>query len=171
MLLSRLLEISAIKISYYYYIKKAADTDLVIVHWRQSKRGISMHHGKISQTHININTLHLQIQQKSFILVINNHLVFYMGCIFGLYNHRLKPISTSMSVGPQRISTPPYTPHYLRSSIETLIFTPLLPPPGRAHSRRRPRELSLIILVPINHNFFLTYKQRKPPIMRRIQRI
>ena len=33
-----------------------------------------------------------------------------------------------MSVGPQRISTPPYTPHYLRSSIKTLIFTPLLPP-------------------------------------------
>ena len=26
-----------------------------------------------------------------------------MGCIFGLYNHRLKPICTSMRVGPQRI--------------------------------------------------------------------
>ena len=41
--------------------------DLVIVHWRQSKRGKSMHHEKISQTHININTLHLQIQRKSFL--------------------------------------------------------------------------------------------------------
>ena len=39
-----------------YLIKKAADTDLVIVHWRQSKRGKSIHHEKISQTHININT-------------------------------------------------------------------------------------------------------------------
>ena len=45
-----------------------------------------------------------------------------------LSNQHLEPISTSMSVGPQRISTPPYTPHHLRSSIKTLISTPLLPP-------------------------------------------
>ena len=32
--------------------------DFFIVHWRQSKRGKSMHHEEISQTHININTLH-----------------------------------------------------------------------------------------------------------------
>ena len=40
-------------INYIYRIfnfKKAAD--LVIVHWRQSKRGKAMHHEKISQTHI-----------------------------------------------------------------------------------------------------------------------
>ena len=55
-----------------------------------------------------------------------------------LYNHHLEPISTSMSVGPLRISTPPYTPHNLRSSIKPLSFTALLSPPGRAHSRRRP---------------------------------
>ena len=36
--------------------KKPADTDLFIVHWCQSKRGKSMHHEEISQTHI--NTLH-----------------------------------------------------------------------------------------------------------------
>ena len=67
------------KLLYLSYFKKAADTDLVIVHWRQSKRGKSMHHEKITQTHININTLHLQIKQKSFLHAINNHLVFYMG--------------------------------------------------------------------------------------------
>ena len=69
-------------------------------------------------------------------------MLYYLN-IFGLYNHRMKPISTSMSVGTQRISTPPYTPHYLRSSIKTLIFRPLLPRQAalkndRAHSRRRP---------------------------------
>ena len=63
----------------FFNFKKAADTDLVIVHWRQSKCGKSMHHEKISQTHININTLHLQIKQKSFLQVINDHLVIYMG--------------------------------------------------------------------------------------------
>ena len=62
-----------------FNFKKAADTDLVIVQWHQSKRGKSMHYEKISQTHININTLHLQIKQKSFLQVINNHLVFYIG--------------------------------------------------------------------------------------------
>ena len=55
-----------------------------------------------------------------------------------LYNQHLEPISTSMSVAPQHLSTPPYTPHNLQSSIKTLISTPLLPPPGRTHSRRRP---------------------------------
>ena len=50
-----------IQFFYLFNFKKAADTDLVIVHWRQSKRGKSMHHEKISLTHININTLHLQI--------------------------------------------------------------------------------------------------------------
>ena len=65
------------RIFYLFNFKKAANTDVVIVQWRQSKRGKSMHHEKISQTHI--NTLHLQIKQKSFLQVINNHLVFYMG--------------------------------------------------------------------------------------------
>ena len=37
--------------------RQPTDTDLVIVHWRQSKRGKSMHHEKISQTHIKIITL------------------------------------------------------------------------------------------------------------------
>ena len=33
------------------------------------------------------------------------------------------------------------------------------------------KELSHMILVPENHHFFLTYKQRKPLIMRRIKQI
>ena len=41
-----------------------------------------------------------------------------------LYNQHLESISTSMSVGPQHLSTPPYTPHNLQSSIKTLISTP-----------------------------------------------
>ena len=57
-----------------------------------------------------------------------------------LYNQHLESISTTMSVGPQHLSTPPYTPHSLQSSIKTLISTPLLPPPkiDRAHNGRRP---------------------------------
>ena len=56
-----------------FNLKKAADTDLVIVHWRQSKRGKSMHHGKISQTHNNINTLHLQINSLHSSMVVCIH--------------------------------------------------------------------------------------------------
>ena len=40
-----------------YIILVVADADLFIIHWRQSKRGKSMHHEEISQRHININTL------------------------------------------------------------------------------------------------------------------
>ena len=52
-----------------------------------------------------------------------------------LYNQHLEPISTSMSVRPQHLSTPPYTPHNSRSSIKILISTTPLPPPGRAQNR------------------------------------
>ena len=55
-----------------------------------------------------------------------------------LYNQHPESISTTMSVEPQHLSTPPYTPHSLQSSIKTLISTPLLPPPGRAQNRPRP---------------------------------
>ena len=110
-----------------FNFKKAADTDLVIVHWRQSKRGKSMHHEKISQTHININTLHLQIKQKSFLHVINNQ--------------HMEQISTSMSVGPHHLSTPPYTPHNLQSSIKTLTSTPFCP-----------RQAALIVDPSFPHN-------------------
>ena len=43
--------------------------------------------------------------------------------------------------------------------------------PSNIVSNVHGKELSHIILVPENRKFFLTYKQRKPLIMRRIKRI
>ena len=57
-----------------------------------------------------------------------------------LYNQLLEPISTEATVATPRLSTPPYTPHDLQSSIKTLIPTPLLPPTGRSLSRRQPND-------------------------------
>ena len=54
-----------------------------------------------------------------------------------LYNQHLEPISTEVIVGTPCLSTPPYTPHDLQSSIKSLISTPLLAPPGRAQNRPR----------------------------------
>ena len=56
-----------------------------------------------------------------------NHLVFYMGWIFMLYNQLLESISIEATVGTLRLSTPTYIPYDLQSSIKKLIPSPLLP--------------------------------------------
>ena len=56
-----------------------------------------------------------------------------------LYNQHLEPISTEVTVGTVSINPSLHTQD-LQSSIKTLISIPILPPPGRAHIRRRPKS-------------------------------
>ena len=51
-----------------------------------------------------------------------------------LYNQLLEPISTEATVGTLRLSTPPYTPHDLQSSIKNSFPHPFCPP-GRGQNR------------------------------------
>ena len=113
--------------------KKAADTDLVIVHWCQSKHGKSMHHEKISQTHININTLHLQNQQKSLITIFSFIWVEYLCYITITWNQlALHDCWTTAYINPS-LHTPQFTILHKNPHFHT-PFAPL--------SRRRPISLT-----------------------------
>ena len=50
-----------------------------------------------------------------------------------LYNPLLEPINTVVTIRTPCLSTPPYTPHDSKLSLNTLILTPLLAPPENSN--------------------------------------